>query len=57
MGRHIAIVDDDPINLKIAGKMLAKHDMKVSCIPSGKALLSFVKNLFIFLVMKRLLSI
>lgn len=44
MGRHIAIVDDDPINLKIAGKMLAKHDMKVSCIPSGKALLSFVKN-------------
>ena len=44
MGRHIAIVDDDPINLKIAGKMLAKHEMKVSCIPSGKALLSFVKN-------------
>ena len=44
MGRHIAIVDDDPINLKIAGKMLAKHEMKVSCIPSGKALLSFIKN-------------
>ncbi len=44
MGKHIAIVDDDTLNLKMAGKMLAKHDMKVSCIPSGKALLTFLNN-------------
>ncbi|MBO4510073.1 MAG: response regulator [Lachnospiraceae bacterium] len=40
----IAVVDDDPLNLKIAERILTKNNMRVSLLNSGKELLSFVKG-------------
>lgn len=40
----IAVVDDDPLNLKIAERILTKNNMKVSLLNSGKELLAFVKE-------------
>ena len=40
----IAVVDDDPLNLKIAERILTKNNMKVSLLNSGKELLTFVKS-------------
>ena len=44
MEHWIAIVDDDETNLKIAGRILGKHDMRVTSFTSGKELLSFMEN-------------
>ncbi|MBQ5933094.1 MAG: response regulator [Lachnospiraceae bacterium] len=40
----IAVVDDDPLNLKIAERILTKNNMKTSLLNSGKELLEFIKN-------------
>lgn len=40
----IAVVDDDPLNLKIAERILNKNNMKASLLNSGKELLEFIKN-------------
>ena len=40
----IAVVDDDPLNLKIAERILTKNNMRVSLLNSGKELLAFVKG-------------
>ena len=40
----IAVVDDDPLNLKIAERILTKNNMKASLLNSGKELLEFIKN-------------
>ncbi len=40
----IAVVDDEPLNLKIAERILEKNGMKVSLLNSGRELLDFVKN-------------
>ena len=40
----VIIVDDDPMNLKIASRILGKNDMSVSTLSSGKELLEFVSD-------------
>jgi len=36
---HIFVVDDDAANLQIAGKILSKHNMRVTALKTGNALL------------------
>lgn len=38
----VLIVDDDVINLKMAGRILSKQNMRVTALRSGRALLDFV---------------
>ena len=40
----IVIVDDDTANLVQAGKILSNHNMRVSALKSGQALLNFVQD-------------
>ena len=40
----IVVVDDDVTNLKMAGMILSRHQMHVTALRSGKALISFVKS-------------
>lgn len=40
----IVVVDDDIANLKQAGRVLSKNNMRVTAIRSGKALLDFLKE-------------
>ncbi len=40
----IVIVDDDTSNLIQAGKILSNHNMRVTALKSGKALLNFVRD-------------
>ncbi|MBR6173854.1 MAG: response regulator [Eubacterium sp.] len=40
----VTIVDDDPMNLKLAEKILAENDIQVTKLTSGKELLSFVRE-------------
>ncbi len=40
----VAVVDDDVANLKIAGHVLSKNNMRVTALRSGKALLDFVQT-------------
>ena len=44
MQYHIAVTDDDDINLKAAELILSFNGYKVSCFKSGEALLSFLVN-------------
>ena len=44
MSGHIAVVDDDALNLKVAGHILSKNGMEVSQLSSGQALLGFVED-------------
>ncbi len=44
MADWVAVVDDDMANLKSAGYILSKRNMKVSAMKSGAALLDFVKS-------------
>lgn len=43
-GIWVAVVDDDPLNLKMASYILEKNNMKVSVLSSGAELLEFVKD-------------
>ena len=40
----IVVVDDDKSNLITAGRILSEHDMRVTALRSGKALLDFVSG-------------
>jgi len=44
MAKWIAVVDDDMTNLKLAGHILSKNNMRVSAMTSGKALLHFLQD-------------
>ena len=40
----VVVVDDDVTNLKMAGFILSKHNMRVTALKSGKALIEYVKT-------------
>lgn len=44
MADWIFVVDDDIANLKIAGHILSKNGMRVSCFPSGQTMLKELAN-------------
>ena len=44
MGYWIVAVDDEPLSLKNAKEQLNKRDMRVSCLRSGKELLTFMES-------------
>ena len=44
MANHIALVDDDPINLKIAKNILTKNEISVTTFQSGLELLDYLRE-------------
>ena len=42
MAKWIIVVDDDTANLKIAGHILSKNNMRVTALKSGKSFLEYV---------------
>lgn len=40
----VAVVDDDITNLKIAGTILSRHDMRVTALKSGQSLLNYLET-------------
>ncbi|MCR5604668.1 MAG: response regulator [Lachnospiraceae bacterium] len=44
MADWIIVVDDDISNLKVAGKILSSHNMRVTALNSGQALLDYVRT-------------
>lgn len=44
MADWVIVVDDDTANLKMAGHILSKNNMRVTALKSGQALLGYVKN-------------
>ncbi len=40
----IAVVDDDVMNLKMAGKILSGNGMRVTALKSGTALLEYLRE-------------
>ena len=44
MACWIIVVDDDVTNLKMAGQILSKNNMRVTAVKSGQALLDYVKE-------------
>ena len=44
MAEWIVVVDDDVANLKMAGHILSKNNMRVSALKSGAALLDFLRD-------------
>ena len=40
----VVVVDDDTANLKMAGHILSKHNMRVTALKSGRALLDYVRT-------------
>ena len=42
MANWIIVVDDDTANLKIAGHILSKNNMRVTALRSGRALLDYI---------------
>lgn len=40
----VVVVDDDIVNLKVAGQILSKSNMRVSAVKSGEALLEFMAD-------------
>ena len=40
----VVVVDDDATNLRMAGAILSKHNMRVTALKSGSALLEYVKT-------------
>lgn len=44
MASWIIVVDDDVTNLKIAGQILSKNNMRVTALKSGQALLDYVRD-------------
>ena len=40
----VVVVDDDVTNLKMAGRILSKHDMRVTALKSGMALIEYIKT-------------
>ena len=44
MADWVVVVDDDVVNLKMAGTILSKHGMRVTALKSGTALLDYVHD-------------
>lgn len=44
MAKWIIVVDDDTANLKMAGHILSKNNMRVTALKSGKAFLDYVET-------------
>lgn len=44
MADWVIVVDDDIMNLKMAGNILSRNNMRVTALKSGQALLDFVKE-------------
>lgn len=44
MADWVIVVDDDTMNLKMAGHILSKSNMRVTALKSGQALLDYVKD-------------
>ena len=44
MADWVVVVDDDVTNLKLAGHILSKQNMRVTALKSGMALLDYVKT-------------
>lgn len=44
MADWVIVVDDDTLNLKMAGHILSKNNMRVTALKSGQALLDYVKE-------------
>ena len=40
----VVVVDDDVTNLKAAGHILSKHNMRVTALKSGRALIDYIKT-------------
>ena len=40
----VVVVDDEVINLKMAGTILSKNNMRVTALKSGTELLEYVKS-------------
>ena len=40
----VVVVDDDTVNLKMAGTILSKHNMRVTALKSGMALIDYVRT-------------
>lgn len=40
----VVVVDDDTANLKMAGHILSRHNMRVTALKSGRALLDYLKD-------------
>ena len=47
---HILLVDDNAVNLKVAGRLLEKIGMKVACVGSGEAAIAWLSDNFCDLV-------
>ena len=44
MAFWIIVVDDDVTNLKVAGQILSKNNMRVTALKSGRGLLDYVRE-------------
>ncbi|MBQ9606360.1 MAG: response regulator [Lachnospiraceae bacterium] len=44
MADWVIVVDDDESNLKIAGRILSKANMRVTAMPSGQALINYIRD-------------
>ena len=44
MADWVIVVDDDVMNLKIAGNILSKNNMRVTALKSGQALLDYIRE-------------
>ena len=44
MAKWIIVVDDDTANLKMAGHILSKNNMRVTALKSGRAFLEYVEG-------------
>ena len=44
MAKWIMVVDDDTANLKVAGSILSKNNMRVTALKSGKALINYISE-------------
>ena len=44
MSSWIIVVDDDVTNLKMAGQILSKNNMRVTAVKSGQSLLDYVRQ-------------
>ena len=44
MPKWIMVVDDDVANLKVAGHILSKNNMRVTALKSGRSMLSYIAD-------------
>ncbi len=44
MAKWVMVVDDDTANLKVAGTILSKNNMRVTAVKSGRAMLDYIRE-------------